>query len=104
MGRSPERRSLVPWQIDPSDLVEAGEPELTRSLLGGIRQIGMVVYTSCACHLPLGLLALRCEQKGGDTIPMGICLADHPIIPADSPMNMALLSGPVRHLEDDGHD
>lgn len=93
----------VPWSdIEASDLREAndGEPELYRDTHDGSpeRQLGLHVVGQYDSHLSLGLIAVRCERRGTQLIPMSMAIAETPpFIDTSQPALACLQSNPRRH-------
>lgn len=71
-----DRVPLVSWSdIAPSDLHEQGDPELVRDCYRE-RHLGLHVLGTYG--ISLGLLAIRCERRGADEIPLTLSIAETP--------------------------
>ena len=78
--------SSVPWLIEDSDLNPAGEPELTRHLVGE-KQIGLVVQGQFISNI--GYIVMRMERVRGEWIPVSILLPDDPVLTITSDVEPA---------------
>jgi len=68
----------VPWSdIAPADLEPQGDPE---TAIETRHQTHLGLYVKGEYTAYIGMLALRCETNGMQTIPVGIAIADTPII------------------------
>ena len=81
----PTRYARVPWSwIAPSDLREAGPPELTRD----IRKFGRAERHLCLAikgeYVPtLGMVAIRCERHSGWELPLSLAIVDTAAVTID---------------------
>ena len=88
MGRSrswPRIWSHVPWWLPHEDLVEADDGEIAfvrdLSVEGRAeRHLAMHVVGQFDRGLSLGLVAIRCERKGGQLVPLGIAIPETPVV------------------------
>lgn len=86
------RRTLVPWQVEQSDL-ERPTTGLSSHGRNGERYMVLPVVSSCGCKLSLGLLALCCQKKGDDLVPVSLKIEPPDTVSRhSSAMDMTLLS------------
>lgn len=100
MGCHRERLSLVPWWLPDSDLREAndGEAELVRDLVRNgkpERQFGLQVFGQATAPPSLGLIAIRCQRRGGTVTPLTLSIPETPMVvearePATVPIRVRL--------------
>jgi hypothetical protein len=105
MGRV---KSLCPWFIAEEDVNPAESGLFSRDLQMGVqaqRHYGLQVLGTFDPSLSLGMLAIRCERKKGQMLPLAIAWVDAPPAETRTPaMDLTLLSAPVRHETHDSND
>lgn len=85
----------VPWgEIRPSDLEPQGEAE---TVIDYRHETHLGLYIKGEYTAYLGMLALRCETRGMTLAPVGIAIADTPLLFDTTPVQ----SNP-RRFEEDG--
>lgn len=97
-------KSYVPWFIDEIDINPAESGLFTRDLSvdgEAQRHFGLPVLGQFDVGLSLGMVALRCERKGAEIIPLALACVDTPPVEARTPtMDMRLLHrNPVRRTK-----
>jgi hypothetical protein len=101
-------KSLCPWFIAEEDVNAAESGLFSRDLqLEGQaqRHYGLQVLGTFDHSLALGMVAIRCERKKGQMLPLALALVDSPPVDTRTPaMDLTLLSAPVRREFHDGND
>lgn len=78
MPRYVRRYAFAPWSdVAPSDLEPMGEPE---TVIDYRHETHLGLYVKGEHTAYLGMLAVRCEAKGMNVVPLSIAIADTPIL------------------------
>jgi hypothetical protein len=101
VGRIYQRARLlrVAWDhdLDASDLVPMGEPELSRDVHLEKAERHLALHVIGASGISLGLLAMRCRRTGDVLTPMSLAWPDNCVIEIEP-----LQSNQRRSEADDG--